>query len=246
LLTPLFPVIGFTHLLLRHFPAPARLAVTGGTSVLYFSLMTLAPNAFFYAPILLPFAVGNGLTSALVYAAVEKVSGGPSTLARRTLGGVPLAGPVIGVATAIAAPFTYPAAWLLVWPDSALFESASVLNLEVYSIIKDLTFNSVMLPCLAVTGGAAGALLHGGLKPLILGVEGHPWGNLAGAVLLATTAGLGALYSTSVRTEIEVRGERRRVYCVRAGAVVSLLLLLPKLTPNIPPPPPNTTHAAPP
>lgn len=35
----------------------------GGTSMVSYSIMTLTPQAFYYAPILLPFAVGNGVVA---------------------------------------------------------------------------------------------------------------------------------------------------------------------------------------
>ncbi|GMH66524.1 hypothetical protein TrRE_jg6504, partial [Triparma retinervis] len=108
--------------------APSRLLVTGGTSVLYFSCMILAPNAFYYAPVLLPFALGNGLTASLVYACLDASSGGPLPLSKLRVGPVPIAGTVIGAATAVVAPFTYPNAWMVVWPESALLEGASTLD----------------------------------------------------------------------------------------------------------------------
>ncbi|CAJ1341284.1 unnamed protein product, partial [Effrenium voratum] len=61
LMTPLFPVIGFNQLVFRYATPEMKLALHGGTSMVYFSAMTLVPNAFYYAPILLPFALGNGL-----------------------------------------------------------------------------------------------------------------------------------------------------------------------------------------
>lgn len=39
---------------------PSRL---GGTSMVSYSIMTLLPQAFYYAPILLPFAIGNGMVA---------------------------------------------------------------------------------------------------------------------------------------------------------------------------------------
>ena len=35
----------------------------GGTSMVSYSIMTLVPNAFYYAPVLLPFALGNGVVA---------------------------------------------------------------------------------------------------------------------------------------------------------------------------------------
>ena len=49
--------------------------------MLYFSAMVLCPNAFFYAPIILPFALGNGVTAGSLYVLLEKSLGGPRAVA---------------------------------------------------------------------------------------------------------------------------------------------------------------------
>lgn len=83
LCTPLFPIIGLNQLLFRFLDPATRTVITGGTSMLYFSAMVLAPNSFYYAPILLPFAIGNGVTAAGVYAALDGLVGGPKVLAAK-------------------------------------------------------------------------------------------------------------------------------------------------------------------
>eukprot|EP00656_Telonema_subtile_P016360 TRINITY_DN18632_c0_g1_i1.p1 TRINITY_DN18632_c0_g1~~TRINITY_DN18632_c0_g1_i1.p1 ORF type:complete len:367 (+),score=69.39 TRINITY_DN18632_c0_g1_i1:145-1245(+) len=68
--------------------------------------------------------------------------------------------------------------------------------------VKNLCTNEVMLPCLAITGLTAGALIHTALRPLVVGVKGTPWQKVAGTVSAAVCVGLVGLYSASVRTDI--------------------------------------------
>lgn len=88
----------------------------------------------------------------------------------------------------------------LVWPDAPIAEA--VLDPEMYSIIESCVVNKYVLPCLGVTGFASGLLIHMVLKPVMVGVPGLPWQKLAGAVLAASFFGLGALYSTGMRTDV--------------------------------------------
>ena len=74
LATPLFPIIGFNHLVFRFVPPEQRMAIHGGTSMAYLSAMVLLPNAFYYAPVLLPFAISNGVTAGGLYIVAEKAS----------------------------------------------------------------------------------------------------------------------------------------------------------------------------
>ena len=178
LATPLFPVIGFNAVMLRYLDPAQRLAVTGGSSLLMFSAMTLVPNAFYYAPLLLPFAVGNGITSAALYTISDRCAGGPVNLAEYKIGPVPLFGPAVGVATAFAAPFTYPVCWALVWPESSAGEA--IMETELYNAIFGLCTEPFVVFLLGTTGAAAGGLLHLGLRPLVVGVPGFDWNKLAG------------------------------------------------------------------
>ena len=210
LATPLFPIIGLNQLAFRWLTLDQRLVLTGGTSMLYFSSMVAAPQFFYYAPLLLPFAAGNGAVASATYVATEIAAGGPRALASWDMLGVPVAGPAIGVATALAAPLAYPVAFALMWPSggaSALGGGAATLwtvafDPAVYEQIRQLCYNPVMFPCLATTGALSGWLIHLGLRPLIVGVPGVGWPRLAGAVLAAVLAGLAALYSTAGRVEI--------------------------------------------
>ena len=142
--------------------------------MLYFSAMVLAPNSFYYAPILLPFALGNGVTAAAVYASLDVMGGGPQALAAKKLGPIPLAGPVIGGATAVIAPFTFPVSMAVVWPDGPI-GTAVLLDPETYRVIDSICMNKIALPCLGMTGFAAGLLIHVGLKPVIVGIPGFAW-----------------------------------------------------------------------
>jgi hypothetical protein len=86
----------------------------------------------------------------------------------------------------------YPACFALLWSD--VFESSRfVWDLASYDFIRQLCYNEVMLPCLAITGGTSGLLIHFALRPLVVGRQGGDWRKLAGSVLLALTVGLGAM-----------------------------------------------------
>ncbi|CAE8639406.1 unnamed protein product [Polarella glacialis] len=196
LMTPIFPIIGFNQLVFRFATPKQQGLINGGTSMLYFSAMVLAPNAFYYAPILLPFAVSNGVTAAALYLAAETALGGPRKLAAPKLGPIPLAGPGLGLATAMMVPWTYPYSWTLVYgPAEALTWLSS-------DMIWNFCYSSWMGPCLAMTGLVSGLILDVVLRPLVLGVPGWHWPKLAGVVLAATSMGLVALYSTSTRTDV--------------------------------------------
>lgn len=221
LVTPLFPVIGLNQLVFRHLSPQARMAITRGTTFAYFSAMTLVPNAFYYAPLLVPFAIGNGVTAAASYVVIETAAGGPDELKNWNLklgaGGVaiPVAGPAIGMATALAAPLTYPSTFAIAWnpasPTITAEAEAAAAKAQawawaydpaVYEMVRELAYNQVMVPCLLTTGFASGLLLHVPLQPLIVGVDGVAWPKLAGGVLAAVALGLLVLYSAAVRVEI--------------------------------------------
>ena len=88
LATPLFPVIGFNQLAFRFLDPATRMALTGGVSMLYFSAVTLTPEAMRWAPLMLPFAVGNGATAGALYLGADVAAGGPLALQAT--------GPVVG------------------------------------------------------------------------------------------------------------------------------------------------------
>ena len=75
-------------------------------------------------------------------------------------------------------------------------------NQRRYEFIQGLCYNEVMIPCLAITGGASGLLIHGLLRPLVVGRVGGDWRKAAGAVLVALAVALGAMYSTAARTHV--------------------------------------------
>mmetsp|Transcript_18703 Transcript_18703/g.60980 ORF Transcript_18703/g.60980 Transcript_18703/m.60980 type:complete len:458 (-) Transcript_18703:154-1527(-) len=168
--------------------------------MLYFSAMVLAPKSFFWAPLLLPFAVGNSVVASGVYLAADLAAGGPVALSKFKLGPLPLTGPLIGAATAVTVPLAYPASWAIVYQGQE--SSGQLMDPELYSLIYNMCYNSFMFPCLLTTGVGAGFIIHIVLQPLVLGVAGIPWTRLTGAVLAAASAGLVALYSTSTRSDV--------------------------------------------
>eukprot|EP00929_Paragymnodinium_shiwhaense_P108867 TRINITY_DN75217_c0_g1_i1.p1 TRINITY_DN75217_c0_g1~~TRINITY_DN75217_c0_g1_i1.p1 ORF type:complete len:610 (+),score=47.79 TRINITY_DN75217_c0_g1_i1:53-1882(+) len=208
LLTPVFPIIGFNQLVFRFCDPATRAAINGGTSMLYFSAAVLMPKAFYYAPLLLPFAVGNAVTAAATYTVAERLTGGPQALADWKLWIIPLAGPIIGLVTAILAPYTFPWSWSLVYPepgDGTGYDDApdKITAKDITQFLFGNEFRWLVLPCLATTGAAAGLLIDVMIRPLILGVPGMPWQKLAGGVLLGSALALGALYSSSMRSGVE-------------------------------------------
>ena len=191
LATPLFPVIGIYSFMSSFVDPHLRWIVAGGSSLFMFSTIALIPNAFYYVPLLLPFAVGNGITSGVLYLASDICAGGPVNLAKLKIGPVwlfggllstkppALFGPALGVATAFAAPFTYPLCWALVWPESGAGQF--IMDAELYNFIFNLYIRDLFVPsALVITGAAAGGLLHEGLRPVMVGVPGFDWGKIAG------------------------------------------------------------------
>jgi len=171
--------------------------------MLYFSAMVLAPQAFFYAPLLLPCAIGNGAVAGATYSIADAVAGGPKALAEFKIGGLlPVAGPAIGAATAVVAPFTYPACFAITWPSLSQGLTSAALDVESYNFIYELCYNEVMLPCLTITGGVSGLVIQSVLQPIVIGQEGGDWRKLAGVVSIALAVALGAMYSTAVRTRV--------------------------------------------
>ncbi|KAJ1455854.1 hypothetical protein M885DRAFT_190740 [Pelagophyceae sp. CCMP2097] len=153
LATPLFPIIGLNQLCFRYLDVQTRMVLTGGSSLAYFSAAVLAPEAFRYAPLLLPFAVGNGLTAAALYTAADVFAGGPDALAGLRIGPLPAAGALLGAATALIVPWTYPACWA--WCIEGV---ATMGDADLYRAIHTLCYDraggaAVALPCLFVTGG---------------------------------------------------------------------------------------------
>jgi len=195
-MTPAFPPIILAQLIGRFVDPMVRRVLTGGTTLLWFTTMVMMPNSFYYAPILLPFALGNAATAASFYL-VADLTVGPAALAGATFWSFPLAGVAIGVATALFAPLTYPSTMAVCWPD--LDHNGS---LEMYDLILGTVFSWWLLPAIIGTGVVVGAPVHALLRPLILGVPGKPWPRLAGGVLASSGVAMTALYSTSLRIDI--------------------------------------------
>lgn len=202
LATPIFSIIGLNQLLFRFSDPTTNLALTGGSTPLYFSVMVLFPNENYYAPLLLPFAVGNGLVATGVYTAAEVGAGGPAQLVSARFLFIPVAGPLIGFLTAVFAPFVYPLSFAVVFPTADFWEVAATP--KIYSQIFDIclgTYGWILFPCLASTGLISGFFIHIVLKHLVLGVPGIAWQKLSGGALGCAVMALGALYSTALRTD---------------------------------------------
>ena len=199
LMTPAFPVIGFTQLVFRFLDPVTRMALSGGGSFLLFSAMVLLPKSFYYAPILLPLAIGNAITASGLYLLLDLGVGGPAALAAARVLAIPVAGIGIGLGTALLAPFSYPLAFAVAFPEMEGFRAGDP---ELYAWIREVVFSWWLFPAVAGTGTCAGGLLHGFLRPLLVGVPGVPWPRLAGGVLAASGVALGVLYSTSLRIDV--------------------------------------------
>eukprot|EP00971_Amphidinium_carterae_P280078 5560017-Amphidinium_carterae.1 len=167
--------------------------------MVYFSAMVLAPQVFEYAPLLLPFAIGNGFVAGAYYLLAERFAGGPEKVAAaRLFGWLPIAGPMLGVATALTAPLLYPLCMDLVFPcpDDPFGWSKSA---EAAEWARWCVSSPYMAPTFAFTGLAAGLVIQLPLEPVVLGVPGVAWQKVAGCVLAALSIGLGFMYSTSLR-----------------------------------------------
>ena len=136
----------------------------------------------------------------------------PRALAAWRALGVPLAGPALGVVTALAAPLTYPLSFALAWPDpnasgAALWAAAS--DPELYDMVRWLAYNEVMVPCLAVTGAASRLLLHVGLEPLVVGRPRVAVGRASPAPSSPPSAS-GCARSTAAALRVDIAASRRR------------------------------------
>lgn len=204
LLTPIFPIVALNYFAFRNLTRRERFILTGGSSMLCFSAMVLLPKAFFYAPLLLPFALGNASVAAVTYLGVDLLLGGPAKVASYKLGRIPVAGPSIGIITALTAPLIYPACFAIVYPEYC-WDFAQQAG--TYSMIIDWCYNSFTAPILVFSGGVAGIAIHSGLQPLILGVPGFEWQKLAGITLASVSLGTFLLYSSFVRDDARYLGD---------------------------------------
>ena len=87
----------------------------------------------------------------------------------QVVNGIPFAGPILGVLTAITAPLLWPIAFELCWSKELkdLFLRDSFWPIELY--------NTIIVPVAIPIGFVAGLSMHTILKPFITGSNGVPW-----------------------------------------------------------------------
>ena len=197
LCTPCFPAIGLVNLFLRTSigrPLGNSLKWSNGIGcVVSFATWTLIPYNYQIAPLLLPFAIGNGLTAGSIYATVEGLS--LLTLRKGTSLSVSSKGPWlaggIGAMTGYVAPH---------------YVYGEVYN-QLYGIteIGDVCDWLMSVPFMTEvsisTGFVAGMALYPMLHFPMKGIPGVPYWNFSALVLALSTLGLYHVYTLPNNSE---------------------------------------------
>eukprot|EP00586_Coscinodiscus_wailesii_P013978 CAMPEP_0172501990 /NCGR_PEP_ID=MMETSP1066-20121228/155578_1 /TAXON_ID=671091 /ORGANISM="Coscinodiscus wailesii, Strain CCMP2513" /LENGTH=516 /DNA_ID=CAMNT_0013277085 /DNA_START=71 /DNA_END=1618 /DNA_ORIENTATION=+ len=183
LATPVFPAIGLVNAFLRIvLPEPTLRATFSGFlgTVTSFAFWTVIPNSYGVGPLLVPFAMGNGLCAGAAYAFVDVVSGGPKGLKNPIL-----VGGGIGAFTGAFAPlYCYGPLFYQLYGVESIFDSIHAL----YQV-------PFMAQISVMTGFIAGGMMHPLLYFFASGVKGVPWLNFSGVALFATSLAAYLVYS---------------------------------------------------
>lgn len=192
LATPAFPVIGFVRAVNHFIPyRPLRIAITGGTfALLSFAIRDLLPFLYVHAPLLAPCAMVNAAFAGALYLGLDVALGGPHKLLqvgrlpvprnwRFWKGRWPAVGLGIGVATALVAPYLYPA--VTFWHFGIELDPGMAATFRnLYNRGVDL-----LLPVTLVTGAIAGSTLQLVLAPILTGAIPGASASLLGPIVLA-------------------------------------------------------------
>jgi hypothetical protein len=184
LCTPAFPAIGLFNLCLRVVvPEPRLRAATAGAwgTLLTYCAGTMTPALYQLAPVLLPFAVGNGIAAGIAYGVLDVVSGGPNSRVLRN----PLAGVGIGAMVGLVAPpVCYgPVFW-------------GLYGVEGVSQSMQIIFQ---MPFVLWTSVATGAVAGLAMYPLLYfptnGIRAMHWTSFSGTILIGALTAAYWLYT---------------------------------------------------
>ena len=165
----------------------------------------MIPSAYEYAPVLMPYALGNFLTASSLYLASDVWAKGPRLLSKKFLG-FPAFGPGLGVVMAFTAPFTYPFTYSLVHNEGLdrFSYDEDLVNYAKSGLASIIDFPP-LAQVIAGTGFISGLLLQGILEPLVIGLKGIPWTKFSGRVLGAGSVATVWLYTSTLRALTEMR-----------------------------------------
>ena len=185
--TPVFPAIGFVNAALRiMMPDPQlrqKISASAGT-ILNIAFWYILPFSYDVAPILLPFAIGNGIVAGTAYGCLDVLSGGPQS---KILKNPLITGGGIGAFTGIVAP-------TLVYGQvySAIYGIEGISEL----VRQGLGLMPFALQISGATGFVAGMALYPILHYPMFGINNVHWVNFSGVILLASGVTLYHIYSS--------------------------------------------------
>lgn len=185
--TPVFPAIGFVNAALRiMMPDPQlrqKISASSG-AILNIAFWYILPFSYDVAPILLPFAIGNGIVAGAAYGCLDIVSGGPQS---KILKNPLITGGGIGALTGVVAP-------TLLYGQiySAMYGIEGMSEL----IRQGLGLMPFALQISGATGFVAGMALYPLLHYPMFGVKNVHWMNFSGGILLASGVTLYHIYSS--------------------------------------------------
>ena len=187
LCTPIFPAIGFVNVCLRvafhsspsHEQLLRKLSASIG-SILSFACWTVVPFSYEIAPLLLPFALSNGICAGVGYALLDISTGGPKVAATTSsiniLKNPILTGGGIGAFTGFVAPnYLYGEAFHILYG----MEGVTPL-IQQFMAVPFVTGIST------TTGFVAGSAMYPLLHYPIFGLEHVPWTYFSGLLLLSS------------------------------------------------------------
>lgn len=185
LCTPVFPAIGFVNICLRFaLPDPQlRRGLSSSLgSILSFACWTIIPYSYEIAPLLLPFAISNGISAGIGYAFLDITSGGPrsSSFLKNPI----LTGGGIGAFTGIIAPrYLYGEAYDILYG----IENVTPLMKEIMSwqFVTEISCS---------TGFIAGCAMYPLLHYPIFGYQRLPWTKFSGLLLMSSFALMYSVY----------------------------------------------------
>lgn len=185
--TPVFPAIGFVNAALRiMMPDPQlrqKISASAGT-ILNVAFWYILPFSYDVAPILLPFAIGNGIVAGTAYGCLDILSGGPQS---KILKNPLITGGGIGAFTGVVAP-------TLVYGQvySAMYGIEGISEI----VRQGLGLVPFALQISGATGFVAGMALYPILHYPMFGVKNVHWVNFSGVILLASGVTLYHIYSS--------------------------------------------------
>jgi len=195
--TPSFPAIGFVNLSLRLFLTDPSLRAKFSAwigSIFSIAFYTILPYSYEYAPLILPFAIGNGVCAGAAYSVLNWVE----LVYRKKLSkNWLIAGGGIGALTGlIAPPFLYGPIY------SGLYGIEGISS----SIYQFFWYSPLLAQTSVATGFAAGLAMYPMLYFPIHGISGRDWKSFSGTILLVTATILYELYSTNDKKSIAPKG----------------------------------------